>query len=48
MAQVVECQPSKEEALKLNSSTTKKKKKKFFSQAWWYMPTIPALGRLRQ
>jgi hypothetical protein len=26
----------------------KKKKKNYLGQAWWCMPVIPALGRLRQ
>jgi hypothetical protein len=33
----------------LNPIPTKKKKMfKMWSQAWWHIPVIPALGRLRQ
>jgi hypothetical protein len=35
-------------ALSSNSNPAKKRKKKALTfQAWWYMPVIPAHGRLR-
>jgi hypothetical protein len=46
VAQVVQCPPSKCEALNANLSTpSKKKKKKIW--AWWLIPTILALRRLK-